>query len=159
VPDHNYFSSLIWQIADLLRGPYRPPQYERTEHLDAIVAALNGKIPSPFVMHGRMSKAQRSALITKLDALSPDAPRVLLATGKLVGGLARKQPSPLLKGKDNMWAAAAARMDIAQPACRQPSGVDAAGQWPDDRHPPGAGRPAAARLRERLDSVRPSQAK
>ena len=29
MPDHNYFASLIWQIADLLRGPYRPPQYER----------------------------------------------------------------------------------------------------------------------------------
>ena len=27
--DHGYFSNLIWQIADLLRGPYRPPQYER----------------------------------------------------------------------------------------------------------------------------------
>jgi type I restriction enzyme M protein len=29
MPDHNYFTNLIWQIADLLRGPYRPPQYER----------------------------------------------------------------------------------------------------------------------------------
>ena len=29
MPDHNYFSNLIWHIADLLRGPYRPPQYER----------------------------------------------------------------------------------------------------------------------------------
>jgi type I restriction enzyme M protein len=28
-PDHNYFATLIWQIADLLRGPYRPPQYAR----------------------------------------------------------------------------------------------------------------------------------
>jgi type I restriction enzyme M protein len=27
--DHNAFANLIWQIADLLRGPYRPPQYER----------------------------------------------------------------------------------------------------------------------------------
>ena len=27
--DHSYFANLIWQIADLLRGPYRPPQYER----------------------------------------------------------------------------------------------------------------------------------
>ena len=27
--DHKYFEGLIWQIADLLRGPYRPPQYER----------------------------------------------------------------------------------------------------------------------------------
>ena len=29
MPDHTYFSNVIWQIADLLRGPYRPPQYER----------------------------------------------------------------------------------------------------------------------------------
>ena len=29
MPDHSYFAILIWQIADLLRGPYRPPQYER----------------------------------------------------------------------------------------------------------------------------------
>lgn len=32
-----------------------------------------------------MSKQQRSALITALDALPADAPRVLLAIGKLVG--------------------------------------------------------------------------
>ncbi len=29
MPDHGYFANLIWQIADLLRGPHRPPQYER----------------------------------------------------------------------------------------------------------------------------------
>jgi type I restriction enzyme M protein len=29
MPDHNSFANLIWQIADLLRGPYHPPQYER----------------------------------------------------------------------------------------------------------------------------------
>lgn len=27
--NHHDHTSLIWQIADLLRGPYRPPQYER----------------------------------------------------------------------------------------------------------------------------------
>ncbi len=58
---------------------------ERTDHLDAIHAALVDKIPSPFVLHGRMSGKQRTALIAELDALPPDAPRVLLATGKLVG--------------------------------------------------------------------------
>lgn len=58
---------------------------ERTEHLDAIRAALAAQIPEPFVLHGRMSKKQRTALIAALDALPPDAPRVLLATGKLVG--------------------------------------------------------------------------
>jgi superfamily II DNA or RNA helicase len=58
---------------------------ERTEHLDAIRAALDGHEPAPFVLHGRMSKKQRSTLIAQLDALPPDAPRILLATGKLVG--------------------------------------------------------------------------
>ena len=29
MPSHHYHANLIWQIADLLRGPYRPPQYER----------------------------------------------------------------------------------------------------------------------------------
>jgi superfamily II DNA or RNA helicase len=32
-----------------------------------------------------MSRKQRSALVADLDALPPDAPRVLLSTGKLVG--------------------------------------------------------------------------
>ncbi len=58
---------------------------ERTEHLDAILAALNGKMPAPFVLHGRMSKKQRALVIAELDALPADTPRVLLATGKLVG--------------------------------------------------------------------------
>ncbi len=58
---------------------------ERTDHLDAILSALDGKIPPPFVLHGRMSRKQRAALIGQLEALPPDAPRVLLATGKLVG--------------------------------------------------------------------------
>ncbi len=58
---------------------------ERTEHLDAIGQALSAQAPPAFVLHGRMSKKQRSALITELDALPPDEPRILLATGKLVG--------------------------------------------------------------------------
>lgn len=29
MPDHNYFSTLVCQTADVLRGSYRPPQYER----------------------------------------------------------------------------------------------------------------------------------
>lgn len=58
---------------------------ERTEHIDAIRAALVGEIQEPFVLHGRMPKKQRATLIKALDALPPDAPRVLLATGKLVG--------------------------------------------------------------------------
>lgn len=37
------------------------------------------------MLHGRLSKAKRAALIAALDALPADAPRVLLAIGKLVG--------------------------------------------------------------------------
>lgn len=58
---------------------------ERTEHLDSLLSALDGNVPKPFVLHGRMSKKHRAKLIEELDALPPDAPRVLLATGKLVG--------------------------------------------------------------------------
>ena len=58
---------------------------ERTEHLDAILAALDIQEPTPFVLHGRMSKKQRGAVITRLEQLPPESPRVLLATGKLVG--------------------------------------------------------------------------
>ncbi len=29
MPTHHELANFIWQIADLLRGPYRPPQYER----------------------------------------------------------------------------------------------------------------------------------
>jgi superfamily II DNA or RNA helicase len=58
---------------------------ERTDHLDAILAALEEQVPAPFVLHGRMSKKQRASLVAELGALPPDAPRILLATGKLVG--------------------------------------------------------------------------
>jgi superfamily II DNA or RNA helicase len=58
---------------------------ERTEHLDAIKVALGAEAPPPFVLHGRMSRKQRATLIAELDALPPYAPRILLATGKLVG--------------------------------------------------------------------------
>src|SRR5260370_6070878 len=29
MPSHHDLANFIWQIAELLRGPYRPPQYER----------------------------------------------------------------------------------------------------------------------------------
>jgi superfamily II DNA or RNA helicase len=58
---------------------------ERTEHLDAIKTELDSLQLAPFVLHGRMSRKQRATLVADLDALPPDAPRVLLSTGKLVG--------------------------------------------------------------------------
>lgn len=77
-------------IADEIAGAFHAGRKvlaltERTEHLDAIRTALAERVPHPFVLHGRMSKKQRAALVTNLEALPPDSARVLLATGKLVG--------------------------------------------------------------------------
>ncbi len=58
---------------------------ERTDHLSAIEEQLVGRVENLFTLHGRLSKKQRAALIGELEALPPDAPRVILATGKLVG--------------------------------------------------------------------------
>jgi superfamily II DNA or RNA helicase len=57
---------------------------ERTDHIAAIEKALGGRVKI-FTLHGRMSKKQRNLVTRELDALSADASRVLLATGKLVG--------------------------------------------------------------------------
>ena len=58
---------------------------ERTEHLDHIKAALANSVAAFFTLHGRMSKKQRATVIKELDELPAEAPRVLLATDKLVG--------------------------------------------------------------------------
>lgn len=58
---------------------------ERTEHLQAIAAELAGAVTTLYTLHGRTPKKVRAALIDDLNRLAPDAPRVLLSTGKLVG--------------------------------------------------------------------------
>jgi type I restriction enzyme M protein len=53
--DHSYFPNLIWQIADLLRGPYRPPQYEHVmlpmtvlRRFDCILAPTKENVLAEF---------------------------------------------------------------------------------------------------------------
>lgn len=58
---------------------------ERTEHLDALHAALVTRVQPLFLLHGRQAKTQRAGVIAALNALDADAPRVLLASGRLVG--------------------------------------------------------------------------
>jgi len=58
---------------------------ERTDHLVSIQALLQNEIPSLFVLHGRVSKKQRAATMKQLETMQPEAPRIILATGKLVG--------------------------------------------------------------------------
>lgn len=58
---------------------------ERTEHLDKLEMVLAGQIENLFALHGRMPRKQRTTLLEALEALPSDAPRVLLATGRLIG--------------------------------------------------------------------------
>lgn len=72
MPDHNYFANLIWQIADLLRGPYRPPQYERVmlpmtvlRRFDCVLTPTKTKV---LAEHDRWeSKLKDEALDARLN--------------------------------------------------------------------------------------------
>lgn len=53
--NHKEHANLIWQIADLLRGPYRPPQYERVmlpmtvlRRFDCVLAATKLKVLAEY---------------------------------------------------------------------------------------------------------------
>ena len=58
---------------------------ERTDHLELIRQNLTAIVSGLFILHGRVPKKQRTQVIKELNELPSDAPRVLLATGKLVG--------------------------------------------------------------------------
>lgn len=56
---------------------------ERTEHLESLFTAMS--MQSVFVLHGGLSKKQRRETMAELTSLDPALPRILLATGKLIG--------------------------------------------------------------------------
>ena len=72
MPDHNYFANLIWQVADLLRGPYRPPQYERVmlpmtvlRRFDCVLAPTKARV---LEEHARWrNRLHGDALDARLD--------------------------------------------------------------------------------------------
>jgi len=73
MPDHNYFSNLIWQIADLLRGPYRPPQYERVmlpmtvlRRFDCVLAPTKARVLAEYERR-RGGRLEGDALDTRLN--------------------------------------------------------------------------------------------
>ncbi len=62
---------------------------ERTDHLMLLHDMLDGqpdcKAGHCFVLHGRLSKKQRQAVLEELNSLDESAPRIILATGRLIG--------------------------------------------------------------------------
>lgn len=49
-----------------------------------------------FVLHGQMSRRQREAVLAELEALGPETPRVLIATGRLIGEGCQKWVSTIV---------------------------------------------------------------
>lgn len=58
---------------------------QRTEHVETLDVALRNQIANLFTLHGRMPKKRRAELIAELEPLPENAPRVLVATGTLIG--------------------------------------------------------------------------
>ncbi len=74
--DHNSFANLIWQTADLLRGPYRPPQYERVmlpmtvlRRFDCVLAPTKAKVIAAHEK-AKGGKLAGDALDTKLNKVA-----------------------------------------------------------------------------------------
>jgi len=58
---------------------------ERTEHLALLSELLERYVDNLFILHGRLSRKQRNAVFSGLESLDDSTPRVLLATGRLIG--------------------------------------------------------------------------
>ena len=58
---------------------------ERLAHLSALEQLLKNDIQELHVLHGKTSRKERTNVMTRLEQLTPETPRVLLASGKLIG--------------------------------------------------------------------------
>ena len=58
---------------------------ERSDHLDRLASMMSEFAPRLFVLHGRMKRKIRNSVLAELEALPAEEPRIILATGKLVG--------------------------------------------------------------------------
>ncbi|MBI2954517.1 MAG: SAM-dependent DNA methyltransferase [Chloroflexi bacterium] len=74
--DHTYFANLIWQIADLLRGPYRPPQYERVmlpmtvlRRFDCVLAPTKARVLAEYERR-KGGRLEGDALDTMLNEVA-----------------------------------------------------------------------------------------
>jgi len=78
------------KIAEDIRNAYREGRKilvltERTDHLARLREGLGHEIEHCFVLHGRLSKKQRTLILLALKLLEDSIPHVLLATGRLIG--------------------------------------------------------------------------
>ncbi len=58
---------------------------ERTQHIELLREALGDSIEHCFVLHGRMSGKQRAGVLADIFRMDEITPRVIIATGRLIG--------------------------------------------------------------------------
>ena len=58
---------------------------ERTDHLARLQAEMGDRVENIFVLHGRLSRKQKAETFAALEGLGDERPRVLVATGRLIG--------------------------------------------------------------------------
>lgn len=75
--DHHQLSNFIWQIADLLRGSYRPPQYERVmlpmtvlRRFDCVLAETKEAVLAEAQRFANNSNVQGAALESRLNRVA-----------------------------------------------------------------------------------------
>jgi type I restriction enzyme M protein len=74
MPTHHELANLIWDIADILRGPYRPPQYERVmlpmtvlRRFDCVLAPTKSKVLAEYEKRkgGKVSDIALDSVLNK----------------------------------------------------------------------------------------------
>jgi superfamily II DNA or RNA helicase len=58
---------------------------ERAGHLELLRAAIGDKAENCFVLHGRLGKKKMASILDSINDLDDSYPRILLATGRLIG--------------------------------------------------------------------------
>jgi type I restriction enzyme M protein len=68
--DHHQRSNFIWQVADLLRGPYRRPQYERVmlpltvlRRFDCVLAPTKAEVIKAYTRWQDKPDAERDPVL------------------------------------------------------------------------------------------------
>ena len=81
---HHELANFIWQIADLLRGPYRPPQYERVmlpfvvlRRFDCVLAKTKDKVVAEYERRkGGKIAGDRFHVWVRTTGRLPDEPAI-----------------------------------------------------------------------------------
>lgn len=84
--DEERTSQIVADVLKAVEGGRSPLVLtERKDHLRTITARLEPDVQNLFVLSGGASKKSRDELFQRFSAVSEEAPRVILATGKYIG--------------------------------------------------------------------------